>query len=79
MEKAKAEGFDGQLITVKIAPTATIVQLKEYLQEQLGQAPLNKIKVKTDRGFLKDESSLAHYNVFPGATVDIGLKSRGGR
>lgn len=51
-------------------------ELKERLAGVLGVAA-NKMKVAREGvGFLRDEPSLAHYNVGPDVTLSLGTKDR---
>jgi splicing factor 3A subunit 1 len=44
------------------------------------ELPANKQKLSRDHvGFLRDEFSLAHYNVGPDTVLTLGTKARGGR
>jgi len=55
----------------------TVGEFKERLSGVLG-VPGNKMKLSREgMGFLKDEPSLAHYNVAPDVVLQLGLKERG--
>lgn len=70
----------GQLLEVEVASLADAVGLfKERLADVL-DVPASKQKLARDGvGFLKDEYSLAHYNVGPDVVLTLGTKERGGR
>ncbi|CAI9099804.1 OLC1v1036680C1 [Oldenlandia corymbosa var. corymbosa] len=56
----------------------TISSLKEQIAGEI-QLPANKQKLSGKAGFLKDNVSLAYYNVAPGDTLALSLRERGGR
>jgi hypothetical protein len=81
-DPASAFNFAGQSIPVPFDSLAmTVRALKDALTPQLGGLPAAKMKVCVRGGvFLnKDDLSLAHYNVLPGAVLEVGLRTRGGR
>lgn len=54
----------------------TLGEFKDRLSSVLGVAA-NKIKLSRDGvGFLRDEPSLAHYNVAPNVVLSLGTKER---
>lgn len=56
--------FKGQNITVSVDVMTKIKGLKQKLQSQLGDMPLNKMQLKSrEMGYLKDASSLAMLNI----------------
>ena len=58
---------------------AQIGEFKERLASVLDLAA-NKMKLSRDIvGFLRDEPSLAHYNVGPGVQLTLGIKEGRGR
>ena len=63
-------------------PTALdllLLLLQERLGEVVGVAH-NRLRLSTDAlGFLRDELSLAHYNLSPDVQLQLGVKERGGR
>ncbi|KAL7514461.1 hypothetical protein ACHAXN_011719 [Cyclotella atomus] len=73
--------FNGQTIDVTLTARSKIKEVKEFLKEQLGGMPMNKMQLKHPvSGFMnKDALSLAHFNVGPGMTIDLVPKTRGGR
>lgn len=56
----------------------SIKSLKEKIAGEV-QLAANKQKLSSQAGFLRDNLSLAHYNIGPGDTLTLGLKERGGR
>lgn len=53
--------------------------LQDRLADVLG-VPANKQRISREGlGFLRDELSLAHYNVTPEVQLQLGVKERGGR
>lgn len=74
------EKLIGQILLVEVASlTDTIGHLKSRLAGELG-LPANKQKLAREGvGFLKDEFSLAHYNVSEDVILTLGVKERGGR
>lgn len=80
---AEVEGYDnlkGQLLAVEVGSLRdTIGSLKDRLADVLG-VPANKQRISREGlGFLRDELSLAHYNVTPEVQLQLGVKERGGR
>lgn len=56
----------------------TIKSLKEKIAGEV-QLAANKQKLSSQAHFLKDNLSLAYYNIGPGDILTLGLKERGGR
>jgi splicing factor 3A subunit 1 len=57
----------------------TVGHLKSRLEGVTGLA-VNKQKLHRDGvGFLRDELSLAHYNISPDVVLVLGTKTRGGK
>lgn len=56
---------------------AQVGELKERLAGVLGLAASRQKLSRDGVGFLKDEFSLAHYNVDPDVTLQLGAKDRG--
>eukprot|EP00199_Chlamydomonas_sp_CCMP681_P001490 CAMPEP_0119101644 /NCGR_PEP_ID=MMETSP1180-20130426/640_1 /TAXON_ID=3052 ORGANISM="Chlamydomonas cf sp, Strain CCMP681" /NCGR_SAMPLE_ID=MMETSP1180 /ASSEMBLY_ACC=CAM_ASM_000741 /LENGTH=817 /DNA_ID=CAMNT_0007085795 /DNA_START=20 /DNA_END=2473 /DNA_ORIENTATION=- len=76
----EVEGNDkliGQLLEVEVASLQdTLGDFKDRLSSVLGVAG-NKIKLSRDGvGFLRDEPTLAHYNVAPDVVLMLALKER---
>ncbi|CAM6101094.1 unnamed protein product [Calypogeia fissa] len=69
----------GQLLELTIQSLSeTILNVKEKIANELA-LPANKQKLNSHLLFLKDNLSLAHYNIGPGETLTLGLRERGGR
>ncbi|KAL5783263.1 hypothetical protein ACOSP7_008292 [Xanthoceras sorbifolium] len=56
----------------------TVGSLKEKISGEI-QLPANKQKLSGKAGFLKDNMSLAYYNIGTGETLTLSLRERGGR
>jgi len=70
--------FNGQVLEIPMELTNTIKDLKDVLKEKLGGIPPNKQKLEIRGiGFLKDNPTLAYYNVGPQTTILLGVKARG--
>jgi len=69
----------GQTATVEIAVMSSVKDFKEKLGGILGGMPVKSQKLKHGAVFLKDSLTLASYNIGPGATLELGVQSRGGR
>lgn len=74
-------GLKGQALTVELdSVMASVKDLKASLAPMLGNMPPNKQQLKDEkRGFLKDNLSLAHYNLSAGAVLELVPRKRGGR
>ncbi|CAL5437288.1 unnamed protein product [Camellia sinensis] len=69
----------GQVLEITVQSlTETIGSLKEKIAGEI-QLPSNKQKLSGKAGFLKDNLSLAYYNVAGGETLALSLRERGGR
>lgn len=70
----------GQLLEVEVASLRDSVgHLKSRLEGVTGVG-VNKQKLNREGvGFLRDEMSLAHYNVSPDVVLVLGSKERGGK
>lgn len=69
----------GQIVEITIQSLSeTIGSLKEKIAGEV-QLPANKQKLSGRAGFLKDNLSLAYYNIVPGETLTLALRERGGR
>jgi splicing factor 3A subunit 1 len=72
-------GMEGQTRTVEVSSLQeTVGALKQQLAE-LVSVPPSKQKLSSRAGFLKDQQTLAYYNVLPGETLVLSLKERGGK
>lgn len=83
MQCPAVEGNDqltGQLLAVEMPSLlATVSELKQRLQEALGLPPGKQQLSREHVGVLKNELSLAFYNVGEDVQLQLGLKERGGR
>lgn len=69
----------GQLLEITMQSLSeTVGSLKEKISGEI-QLPANKQKLSGKAGFLKDNMSLAYYNVGTGETLTLSLRERGGR
>lgn len=69
----------GQVLEITVGSLAeTVGSLKEKIAGEI-QLPANKQKLSGKPGFLKDNMSLAHYNIGDGETLLLSLRERGGR
>ncbi|GLT34580.1 hypothetical protein SLA2020_090880 [Shorea laevis] len=69
----------GQLLEITVQSLSeTVGSLKEKIAGEI-QLPANKQKLSGKAGFLKDNMSLAYYNVGGGETLTLSLRERGGR
>ncbi|KAI7998818.1 putative splicing factor 3A subunit 1 [Camellia lanceoleosa] len=68
----------GQVLEITVQSlTETVGSLKEKIAGEI-QLPSNKQKLSGKAGFLKDNLSLAYYNVAGGETLALSLRERGG-
>jgi hypothetical protein len=76
-----AWNFYGQILSMTVNVMTTVKAVKVDLSHKhLNNMPANKIQFKDPQaGFLKDNITLAALNVGPTATLDMKVKSRGGR
>ncbi|XP_061988887.1 probable splicing factor 3A subunit 1 [Rosa rugosa] len=69
----------GQLLEITVQSLSeTVGSLKEKISGEI-QLPANKQKLSGNSGFLKDNLSLAYYNVGAGQTLALSIRERGGR
>ncbi|XP_074578611.1 putative splicing factor 3A subunit 1 [Curcuma longa] len=69
----------GQLLEITVQSLAeTVSSLKEKIAAEI-QLPANKQKLSARAGFLKDNLTLAYYNIGQGETLTLALRERGGR
>ncbi|KAL0363777.1 UNVERIFIED_CONTAM: putative splicing factor 3A subunit [Sesamum calycinum] len=69
----------GQVLEIAVQSLSeTVGSLKEKIAGEI-QLPANKQKLSGKAGFLKDNLSLAYYNVAPGDSLSLSLRERGGR
>jgi len=71
--------FHGQLLSFEINPRDTIATLKNKIKDAIG-IPVNKQKLKGPQiSVMKDQPSLAFYNVTTHTVLELGVKVRGGK
>jgi splicing factor 3A subunit 1 len=71
--------LNGQTLELTVLSLSeSIKSLKERIAGEV-QMAANKQKLSSQIGFLKDNLSLAFYNIGPGDILALGLKERGGR
>lgn len=69
----------GQVLEITVQSLSeSIGNLKEKIAAEV-QLPANKQKISGRAGFLKDNLTLAYYNIGPGETLNLALRERGGR
>ncbi|XP_075486666.1 putative splicing factor 3A subunit 1 [Primulina tabacum] len=69
----------GQVLEITVQSLSeTVGSLKEKIAGDI-QLPANKQKLSGKAGFLKDNLSLAYYNIGPGDSLSLSLRERGGR
>ncbi|CAO2198374.1 unnamed protein product [Urochloa humidicola] len=69
----------GQVLAISVQSLSdTIGSLKEQIAGEL-QLPANKQKLSMRTSFLKDNLTLAYYNVGPGVVINLTMRERGGR
>jgi splicing factor 3A subunit 1 len=71
--------LNGQILNIQVDLKDNISNIKEKIKDQLGMPP-NKQKLKSPGlPILLDKQSLASYNIMDSTTLELGIKSRGGR
>ncbi len=71
--------LNGQLLEITVQSLSeTVGSLKEKIAGEI-QLPANKQKLTGRHGFLKDNMSLAYYNVGAREMLTLSLRERGGR
>ncbi|PKA47292.1 putative splicing factor 3A subunit 1 [Apostasia shenzhenica] len=69
----------GQVLEIAVQSLSeTVSSLKEKIAGEI-QLPANKQKLSGRAGFLKDNLTLAYYNITSGETLSLALRERGGR
>ncbi|XP_074312588.1 putative splicing factor 3A subunit 1 [Silene latifolia] len=69
----------GQILEISMQSLSeTVGSLKEKISAEI-QLPANKQKLSGKAGFLKDNLTLAYYNVGNGESLTLSLRERGGR
>jgi len=79
MPEKKNWHLKGQTIRVTALMSDNIRTVKQMVGEALGGLPHNKQNLKFKANFWKDKKSLAYYNAESGMSLDLSLKSRGGK
>lgn len=75
-----SETLTGQLLAVEMPSLlATVAELKARLSEVLSLPPGKQQLSREHVGMLRNELSLAFYNVGEEVQLQLGLKERGGR
>lgn len=73
-------GFRGQIIQITVGISQGIHEVKGQLSDILGGMPIGKMKFKNNvHSVMKDNFSLAHYNLLPGSIIELAVRERGGR
>jgi splicing factor 3A subunit 1 len=73
-------GLRGQIIQLSVDIMQTIQSVKSTLSNILGEMPVLRMKLKTNlHSVLKDNETLAKYNISPGSVIELAVKERGGR
>jgi hypothetical protein len=71
--------MNGQIIAMQVNLRDTATAIKERVKNEVGIPP-NKQKFKGyNMPFIKDNQTLASYNLLPGSTIQLGIKERGGK
>ncbi|KHJ82681.1 ubiquitin family protein [Oesophagostomum dentatum] len=70
--------MDGSIIGLQIDVASQVSELKQQLQDKLSM-PTGKQKLIFDGFFLKDNYSLAFYNMKNQSFVILQIKERGGK
>lgn len=70
--------LNGQSIALTMPLTETVAAIKNKLTEML-TIPAGKQKLQLDALFIKDQNTLAYYNMYSESVVQLHLKERGGR
>jgi splicing factor 3A subunit 1 len=72
--------IESKLLQLPFDPKTTISAIKDHISNALGGLPASKMRLKTPhQSALKDENTLAFYNILNGTVMDLSLKERGGR
>ncbi|KAI1701779.1 pre-mRNA splicing factor PRP21 like protein domain-containing protein [Ditylenchus destructor] len=70
--------LEGKTFKVSLDMSSMVTALKSLIQEETGM-PASKQKLVYEGHFMKDNFTLAYYNVMNHGTVQLQLKERGGR
>jgi len=78
-DPSSGPALNGQILQLSVSIKTTVKDLKERVSEQLGNMAVNKFQLKASSGFLKDAQTLAAVNIGAGGTLELSLRSRGGK
>lgn len=79
MDDSSTWELNGQSLTVAIPVTSSVKELKDSIGVLIGGMPPNKQQLKSPGGFLKDKDTLAALNIGDNVTLELSVRSRGGR
>jgi len=66
-------------VALCLKPQRSIIDLKRRIAELGAEMPVNKMKLReASLGFLRNERSLAYYNLHSGVVLQLSCRSRGG-
>lgn len=68
----------GQVLTFTMNLVESVATLKQRIFDECG-IPIGKQKLQMDGLFLKDNNTLAFYNILNGSAIHLLPKERGGR
>eukprot|EP01135_Chromosphaera_perkinsii_P006041 Nk52_evm1s385 gene=Nk52_evmTU1s385 len=77
-ENTKGWSLNGQNVALVLDVEARVAAIKEAIQKELNM-PSSKQKLQFKGMFLKDQNSLAYYNIGPDCSVTLSVKERGGK
>jgi len=73
-------GMPGQSMAVQCHVMTQIKDVKDLISNRLADTPPNKFQLRcADHGFLRDNASLAHYNLGSNTVIELVMRTRGGR
>lgn len=72
--------FSGQTIQLQVQPNTKISSIKETISKVLNGMPIIKMKFNTMNMYnLKEDNSVAYYNLVNGHLLSMTVRERGGR
>jgi len=75
--ESESKNLRGQLLQLKLDPNITVQAMKETLSNMLDGFGVNKMRLKTvTHTNLKDEKTVAFYNLVNGTVVELALKEK---
>jgi splicing factor 3A subunit 1 len=78
LEANKADGqLNGQTLKISVAIRDSISSLKEKIKDECGLAPPKQNLIIDGLGFLKNDKTVAFYNLRPGQQIILSVKERG--